>query len=36
MSLKTAPAGLPEGIEAFRIENGQIAAAAPCAVQEAA
>ncbi|WP_230946498.1 hypothetical protein [Burkholderia territorii] len=36
MSLKTAPAGLPEGIEAFWVEDGQVAAAAPRAVREAA
>ncbi|WP_196483530.1 hypothetical protein [Burkholderia territorii] len=34
MSLKTAPAGLPEGIEAFWVEDGQVAAAAPRAVSD--
>ncbi|MCA8492591.1 AAA family ATPase [Burkholderia arboris] len=36
MSLKTAPAGLPDGIEAFWIEDGKVAAAAPRTVREAA
>ncbi|RQZ78815.1 DNA repair protein [Burkholderia cepacia] len=36
MSLKTAPAGLPDGIEAFWIENGNVVCAAPSAVREAA
>lgn len=36
MSLKTPPAGLPEGIEAFWVEDGQVAAAAQRRVREAA
>ncbi|UTV56397.1 AAA family ATPase [Burkholderia arboris] len=36
MSLKTPAAGLPEGIEAFWVEDGQVVAAAPRAVREAA
>lgn len=36
MSLKTAPTGLPDGIEAFWVEDGQVGATAPRAVREAA
>ncbi|RQT08920.1 AAA family ATPase [Burkholderia contaminans] len=36
MSLKAAPAGLPDGIEAFWVEDGQVGATAPRAVREAA
>ncbi|KVS08138.1 hypothetical protein [Burkholderia multivorans] len=36
MSLKAAPAGLPESIEAFWVEDGQVAAVAPRTVREAA
>ncbi|MBR8123262.1 AAA family ATPase [Burkholderia multivorans] len=36
MSLKTAPTGLPDSIEAFWVEDGQVAAAASRAVREAA
>ncbi|RQZ31565.1 DNA repair protein [Burkholderia sp. Bp9017] len=36
MSLKTPPTGLPEGIEAFWVEGGQVGATAPSAIREAA
>ncbi|RQV01072.1 AAA family ATPase [Burkholderia cenocepacia] len=36
MSLKTAPTGLPDGIEAFWVEGGQVAPAAQHGIREAA
>ncbi|MDN7995946.1 hypothetical protein [Burkholderia multivorans] len=36
MSLKTPPGGLPEAIEAFWVERGQVAPAAQHAIREAA
>ncbi|MCW3678872.1 DNA repair protein, partial [Burkholderia cenocepacia] len=36
MSLKTPPGGLPEAIEAFWVEDGQVAPAAQHAIREAA